>query len=83
MDQEQQPKILANKVIRQLIQHMVSDEIEPSWEDFAAIRVVFRQCGGSWDELIQGSIDTLNLLKNVVTAWGQMPRRKIEVKRMI
>lgn len=83
MDEEQQPRILANKVIRQLIQHTVSDELSPSWEDYAAIRVVFRQCGGSWDQLIQGNIDTLNLLKAIVSAWGQMPKRKVELVRVI
>ena len=83
MEQEPQPKVLANKVIRQLVQHMVSDQLAPSWEDYASIRVVFRQCGGSWDNLIQGDIKTVELLKTIVTAWGQMPARQIELKRVV
>lgn len=80
---EQQPRVLANKVIRQLIQHMVSEKLEPTWEDYAAIRVVFRQCGGAWDALMQGDIEAMTRLKSVVAAWGRMPERQIELKRMI
>jgi hypothetical protein len=83
MEPEAQPKILANKVIRQLVQHMVSDKIDPSWEDYAAIRVVFRDCGGSWDQLIQGDIGTLKLLQTIVGAWGQMPKRMLQMQRVI
>jgi hypothetical protein len=83
MEQDQQPKVLANKVIRQLVQHMVSGQLELSWEDYTAIRVVFRQCGGSWDQLIQGNIQTVELLKTIVTAWGQSPQRKQEMERVI
>lgn len=83
MDQEEQPKVLANKVIRQLVRHMVSEQLDPSWEDYAAIRVVFRNCHGSWDQLSQGDIRTLELLKTIVTAWGKMPKRQLELKRVI
>lgn len=83
MDEEQKPRVLANRVILQLIQHVVSGDLMPSWEDFASIRVVFRQCGGSWTELIHGDIRQLELLKTIVLAWGHMPIRQVELKRVI
>jgi hypothetical protein len=83
MDQEQKPTVLANKVILQLIQHGVSEELAPSWEDFTSIRLVFRQIGGSWIALLDGDHSQLELLRNVVTAWGKMPMRKIELKRVV
>jgi hypothetical protein len=83
MDQEQKPSILANKVVLQLIQHAISDQLMPSWEDFASIRVVFRQCGGSWAALLNGDHQQLEKLRNIVMAWGQMPMRQIELKRVI
>jgi len=84
MDQEpKQPSVLANKVILQLIQHSVSEELSPSWEDFASIRVVFRRCGGSWADLLNGDHRQLELLRQIVVAWGQLPIRKVELKRVI
>jgi hypothetical protein len=83
MDEEQKPSILANRIILQLIQHMVSDQLRPSWEDFASIRVVYRQCGGTWLGLIDGDLRQVELLKTIVTAWGQMPIRQLELKRVI
>jgi len=83
MDQEQKPSVLANKVILQLIQHGVSEKLMPSWEDFASIRVVFRQIGGSWAALLDGDHTQLARLRMVVMAWGQLPMRKIELKRVV
>lgn len=83
MDQEQKPSVLANKVVLQLIHHSVSEELAPTWEDYASIRVVFRRCGGSWAALMNGDHRQLELLRQIVAAWGQMPIRKVELKRVI
>jgi len=83
MEQEQKPSVLANKVLLQLIQHGVSEQLMPTWEDFASIRVVFRQCGGSWRALLDGDHNQLELLRTIVMAWGQMPMRQIELKRVV
>lgn len=83
MDEEQKPRILANKVLLQLIQHGVSEKLMPSWEDFTSIRVVFRQCGGSWRALLEGDHLQLQLLRNIVMAWGQLPARQLELKRVV
>jgi hypothetical protein len=80
---EQKPRVLANKVILNLIQHMVSDELTPTWDDYASIRVVFRKCQGEWASLVEGDPQQIELLKNIVTAWGQMPIRKVQLKRVV
>jgi hypothetical protein len=83
MDDDDKPSVLANKVVLQLIEHGVSDKLRPGWEDFTSIRVVFRQCGGSWVALLDGDPQHLELLRNIVKAWGQMPMRQVELKRVV
>ena len=83
MDQDHKPRVLANKVLLQMIQHSVSEKLAPSWEDFMALRVVFRRCGGSWRDLLEGDHQQLDLLRTIVVAWGHMPARQLELKRMV
>lgn len=73
---EKPPLIFANRVIRQLVDHQFSDGmlIEPA--DYASIRVVFRQKGGSWESLWHGDFKQLESLNSIVLAWGKMPGRK-------
>jgi hypothetical protein len=70
MDQPK-PKQFANQVIQQMVQHVVSDTIMLGARDYASIRVVFRKLGGSWGDIGAGDHAQLELLKNVVMAWGQ------------
>jgi hypothetical protein len=69
-----QPKIFANKIIFQLIQHMVSDDMTVEPRDYMALRRVFKRCGGSWEKLAEGDQIQIELLKTVVTGWGQLPK---------
>jgi hypothetical protein len=78
-----QPKVFANKVIRQIITHMVAEDMIISPEDYMQIRVVFRNCGGSWDQLGLGDIHQVELLKTIITSWGQMPGRKKESDQLV
>lgn len=74
MDEEPQvPKIFANRVVDQVIQHMVGDQVKAKPQDFMAIRVTFRHLGGSWEKIVAGDLLSIELLKQVVGAWGQMP----------
>lgn len=75
-DQEAPPRQFANHVIRQMATHMLADDIVVELNDYLAIRSVFRSCKGSWVEITQGNIAHLELLKHIVTAWGNMPGRK-------
>lgn len=80
---EDQPRLLAHKVIQQMVRHMVSESLPLTGRDFMSIRVVFRRCGGSWEKLAAGDLAHIELLKNVVTAWGGMPGVVAQSEQMI
>ncbi len=75
-DREVPPKQFANHVLKQTCAHMLADDIAVEADDYMAMRVAFRNLGGLWSEIADGNIVHLELLKKVVTAWGQMPGRK-------
>jgi len=75
-DRPKQPSIFANKVIRQLVEHLFADGFKIKADDYAAIRVVFRSLGGSWDQLGLGSMAQMDLLTKVVTGWSKLPHEK-------
>lgn len=82
-DREIPPKQFANRVLKQVVQHMLSEDIVVDPDDYTAMRVAFRTCGGIWEEVGQGNIVHLELLKKVVTAWGGMPGRKMRQDEVI
>lgn len=75
-DRPKPPKIFANRVIRQLIEHMFADDFKIKANDYMAIRVVYRKLGGSWDQLGLGSMKELELLSKVVQGWAQLPHER-------
>jgi DNA topoisomerase-1 len=75
------PLLFANRIIRQLVDHMLSEDLITEEVDFHVMRLVFRQCGGSWEQLLNGSPVQNELLKTVVTTWGKMPGRKSGVEK--
>ena len=75
-DRPKPPRVFANKVIKQLIEHMFADGFKVKAQDYDSIRVVFRHLGGSWDELGLGSMRHFQLLQQVVTGWSQLPHEK-------
>lgn len=78
-----EPTHLANKVIKQMVEHLFGDLPEPQFEDYMAIRAVFRRLGGSWAALGQGDNKQIDTLSRVVIAWGQMPGRKTREEKVI
>jgi hypothetical protein len=76
MDEPQPPIYFANHVIQQFVGHLFGDTLLVEAKDYMALRLVFRKLGGSWEQLQLGDIQQMDLLKKVVTAWGQMPDRK-------
>jgi DNA topoisomerase IB len=72
------PLVFANRVIRQLVDHMLGEDMTVSDEDFGTMRLTFRHMGGTWERVWGGDMDENERLKNVVVAWGQMPGRKRE-----
>jgi hypothetical protein len=77
------PRLFANRVIRQLIDHSFSDDMVAELKDYATIRLAFRNSGGSWVGLVQGRQRDFETLKNLVSAWGQMPGRKYKTKELL
>jgi hypothetical protein len=77
LDPDQQPPLVfSNRIIRQLIDHMIGEDTVTEDIDFKSMRLVFRSCGGSWEKFMNGDILNNELLQKIVTAWAQMPGRK-------
>lgn len=72
-DQPKPPKVFANRIIKQLIQHMFADGFKIKAEDYDSIRVTFRSLGGSWEEFLLGNPKQLELLQQVIQAWAVLP----------
>jgi len=77
------PKVFANKVIKEMVKHMVSDDTVVGFRDYSAIRSVFRRCAGSWEKIVNGDQVHIELLKEIVTGWGQMPERKKKSDQLV
>lgn len=77
------PKVFANKVILQFVQHILAEDMVVEPEDYLILRLVFRWAGGSWDELANGNVVMLELLQKIISAWGKMPGRQHEGDRLV
>lgn len=82
-DTEAPPLVFANHVLKQLVAHLLGEDMIVEYDDYMALRTVFRWCGGNWALLGEGDIVQLNLLAKIVSAWGQMPERTREGDRLI
>ena len=77
MDEVQDiPKVFANRVIRQMVDHMFGEDLVTEKTDFMVMRTAFRSLGGQWGQISLGSLPHLEVLKQIVTTWGQAPDRK-------
>jgi len=72
-----EPKITANRVIKQMIDHSGAD-LEVTAQDYSMIRIVFRNQGGSWEKVIKGDSEALQLLSSVVASWATQPQRTLD-----
>jgi len=72
---QKKPLEFANKVIRQMMDHLFSDDIVSDRGDFLVIRTIFRFLGGKWEKVVEGDVVHLVLLSKVVAAWGNLPGR--------
>ncbi len=72
------PRILANRIIQQMVEHMIADAPEVKPEDFLVLRTVFRAAGGGWIAITEGDTKQLDLLKDFVTAWGALQPAKTQ-----
>lgn len=83
IDNPEPPRVFANRVIRQMVDHMLSDDMITEPDDLIAIRTAFRANGGSWGRIGEGDVEQYDKLKNIITAWGQMPERKKHSDRIV
>lgn len=74
-DAPQQPLLFANRLIRQLMDHLLGPEVIAVPSDFTTIRTAYRFAGGSWEALILGDIVHTRLLEELILAWGKQPHR--------
>ena len=77
------PRIFANRVVKQMIAHMLSEDILVEPRDYIAIRTAFRWGGGSWDHIGEGDILHLGFLQRIISAWGALPGRRHESQEII
>lgn len=77
------PKVFANRLILQLVEHSFGGDLEPTKTDFLAMRTAFRSLGGSWIEISLGSPSHLDILKRVVMTWGSQPHAKAKAEEFV
>ncbi len=82
-DRPDPPRVFANRVIRQMIDHMLSEDMIAEPDDYITMRTAFRSSGGSWVGIGDGDVEQFDKLKKFVAAWGQMPQRKKHSDRII
>ena len=70
------PLVFSHRVIRQLVDHLLGEDFVTEEEDFKAIRLAYRNKGGSWEKFLNGDIPSNKLLQDLVSAWAQLPGRK-------
>jgi hypothetical protein len=63
-------------VIRQIVDHLLGEDLIVEKHDFMVMRTAFRSLGGEWVLVSSGSLPQLELLKQVVIQWGQAPGRR-------
>ncbi len=79
-DPPKSPLSFANKVIRQFVDNLLGSNVIVSPKDYTVLRVVFRRCGGKWEQLNHGDILHSQLLTKILSSWGSMPGRQREVE---
>lgn len=72
-DTKDTPKVFANRMIQQIVEHSFGDTLKVEPNDFLVMRTAFRNLGGSWTEISLGSPSHLDILKQVITTWCNTP----------
>jgi hypothetical protein len=81
VDESRKPPLqFANRVIRRFVDNQLGDEALVLPDDYLKIRLVFRRCRGSWEQVTQGNVVHIHLLSKVVSAWGRLKGKQREVE---
>jgi len=75
--------MMANKVIKQMVEHMFSEDVPLQFKDYMAIRAVFRHLGGLWVSIEQGDVQQIEKLSKIVIAWGLMPEHQNQKDQVV
>lgn len=80
MDADKPPLEFANRVLRRFVDNLFGGKVEVIPQDYTVMRVVFRNLGGSWEQILHGNIEHCKLVVRVVQSWGtlQEKNRKVE-----
>lgn len=81
-DERKAPLLFADRIIRQLVDHMFAEDLVVEPQDYAAIRQVFKWCDGSWERFGSGDMGQNKLLSTIVVGWGKMPGRKHDMEQI-
>ena len=82
-DDRPEPRVFANKVLNILIRNSSGEEFVLTRDDYMALRVVFRRCGGSWGQISSGNQNHVGLLQEIVKAWCTMPERERQLEQLV
>lgn len=72
------PLVFANRVIRMFVDQLVDDKMVILPDDYTAMRVTFRHKQGTWQALSAGDPQQVQLMADIVKAWGTMSGRVYE-----
>lgn len=59
----------AHRVIKQMVDHSWDLDESLEEEDIININLTFQKLGGSWESLMDGDIQMLNMLENSIECW--------------
>lgn len=80
MDSPKTPLAFANQVIRRFVDNLLGADMIVLPEDYMAIRTAFRNLRGNWEQIDHGNLAQIQMLTNLLKAWGRQPQRKREVE---
>ncbi len=63
---------ISYKIVRQILDHVYGDMIDLTDEDFLDIYNSYMKSGGSWQELLSGSISRFDQLKGLIKSWVEI-----------
>jgi len=69
MDDASVKDTVAYGIVRQLLDHIWGSEVELSDSEFLDVYKTYMSMGGSWEQLIKGSMDKFDLLKDVLESY--------------
>ena len=80
MDVDRPPLEFANRVLRRFVNNLYGASVYVLPEDYTMMRVVFRNLGGSWEQVSQGDIEQCKTVVRIVQSWGALREKSRKVE---